>query len=58
MEGNQQDQEKLLQPTVPNKTTTGDPAAALDESHTKRMETWQNLRQMDADLAKKKKEKE
>lgn len=54
----QQDQEKLLRPTASDETTTEDPAAALDESHQKRMETWQNLRKMDADLAEKRKEKE
>lgn len=57
IEENQQDQEKLYRPT-PEKDKTENPAHALDQSHTKKMGHWQNLRKMDAELAKKIKDKE
>lgn len=54
-EDNQQDQEKLLRPTPADQDKTQDPAASLNESHQKKMEAFQNLRKMDAELAKNKK---
>jgi len=55
IEGNQQDQEKLLHPTADK--DTNNPAAALNESHQKKMENYHNLRKMDVELAKNRKEK-
>lgn len=57
IEENQQDQEKLYRPT-PDKMKTENPAEALDQSHTKKMGHWQNLRKMDAELAQRRKDKE
>ena len=55
-EENQQDQEKLLRPDAAEETKK-DPAAALNESHQKKMENFENLRKLDIELTNKNKKK-
>lgn len=50
----QQEQEALLRPLTAT-TSTEDAAAALNESHQNKLETYHNLRKMDHELAKKSK---
>ena len=55
IENDQQEQENLYRPTE-NKISSEDPAENINQSHHRKMQNYHNLRKMDEELYKKKKD--